>query len=290
MASLRQAKRCDSVAILPLLARFNNPGLRVEDFLRLFVDNRQCGFDFVGYMLEEQGKAVGFLAYTFSQRTIHGHLELLCNISNWIVLEKYRHQSLSLLMPALRLPGVTITNFSPTPDVLAICHKLGFKDLPAKQRIVLPVPLPRWGSRHVKVITDAAEVRKRAMPEQLRLIDDHSLPHHRYVWVDSPQGGCLLILNRVYKRVFGKLKLPFVRIHHISDAELCLRSISQAVTSCARQFGVVGAIVEDRYLLGRPVRFSFDRPGSANVAAFRSSNLSANDIDGLYSELALLNY
>jgi hypothetical protein len=290
MASLRQAKRDDSVAILPLLARFNNPGVCLEDFLHLFVDNSRCGFDFVGYMLEEQGKPVGFLAYTFSQRTIRGNLELLCNISNWIVLEKYRHQSLSLLMPALRLPGVTITIFTPSPDVLAICYKLGFKDLPAKQRIVLPVPPLRWGAQHVNIITNASEIRKRATPEQLRLMDDHSLPHHRYVLVDSPQGGCLLILNRVHKRVFGNLKLPFVRIHHISDAELCLRSISQVVALCARQFGVVGAIVEDRYLLGRPVPFSFDRPGPTNVAAFRSSTLSANDIDGLYSELVLLNY
>jgi acetoacetyl-CoA synthetase len=290
MASLRPAKTADADAVLQLLSRFNNPDLCDEDFTRLFVDNSWCGFDYVGYMLEDEGNAVGFLAYTFSQRMIRGKIELLCSLSNWIVLEKYRFQSLSLLMPALRLPRVTLTSFTPIPTVYAINRNFGFEDLPAKQRIILPVPAFRWGKARTQVIMDATEIRKRAMPEQLRLMDDHSLPHHRYAMVSSLQGDSLLIMNRVSKRIFRNIRLPFIRIHHVGDPEICVDSMSEIVTSCARQFSVVGAIVDDRYLLGRPVPFSFDRPGHTIPAGFRSSTLSANDIDGLYSELVLLNY
>jgi len=52
----------------------------------------------------------------------------------------------------------------------------------------------------------------------------------------------------------------------------------------------VGTIVDERTLRGHKIWHSFPRPGGARTAAFKSSKLTALDIDNLYSEMVLLNY
>jgi hypothetical protein len=54
--------------------------------------------------------------------------------------------------------------------------------------------------------------------------------------------------------------------------------------------GTVAMIVDDRTLRGVVPWHSFVRPDGKRNAAFRSSKLTANDIDGLYTEAVLLNY
>ncbi len=49
-------------------------------------------------------------------------------------------------------------------------------------------------------------------------------------------------------------------------------------------------IVDDRMLHGTVPWHSFMRPGGERTAAFRSERLTAEDIDGLYTEAVLLNY
>jgi hypothetical protein len=49
-------------------------------------------------------------------------------------------------------------------------------------------------------------------------------------------------------------------------------------------------IVDNRMLQGTVPWHSFVRPGGERKAAFRSKWLTAQDIDGLYTEATLLNY
>ena len=287
MASLRKATPEDFSFVLPLLTQFKNE-LDPADYRRLFTDT--LGEGYIGYLLEDAGKPVGFLSYVFSRRPFGGKEHIFCNLSCWIVLEPYRHQSLSLLMPALRIKGATLTNFTPTPEVFAISKKLGFTTLAGKQRILLPVPKPRLRLSRTKIFTSTREAGARVDRDQARIIEDHSLPHHRHVVVETPDGRCLLVLNRVKKRVRDHLKVPFLRVHHVSNFDVFSKTLPEIVTRCALSFGAVAMLAEERYLRGCSVPVSFPRPKHAGMSAFKSDTLRAEDIDGLYSELVLLNY
>ena len=58
----------------------------------------------------------------------------------------------------------------------------------------------------------------------------------------------------------------------------------------AASLKVVAMIVDDRMLQGTVPWHSFMRAGGERKAAFRSKRLTAEDIDGLYTEATLLNY
>jgi hypothetical protein len=62
------------------------------------------------------------------------------------------------------------------------------------------------------------------------------------------------------------------------------------VVRVAASLKIVAMIVDDRMLRGTVPWHSFMRPGGERKAAFRSRTLTAEDIDGLYTEAVLLNY
>jgi hypothetical protein len=88
----------------------------------------------------------------------------------------------------------------------------------------------------------------------------------------------------------GNVRVPFARIHHLSNADVFAKYADRLVLAVAADLKVVGTIVDERTLRGHKIWNSFPRPGGARTAAFKSSKLTALDIDNLYSEMVLLNY
>ncbi len=288
MATLRKATPQDYAAVRPLFDHFGGERGSHDYWKNLFQPSRVPEHDTLGYLLESEGNVVGFLATTFSQRHINGRDHVFCNTSNWVVLESHRHESLKLMMPALKLKNVTLTNFTPTPDVLAMCRKLGFRDLDGRQRIFLPSFVRKSG---VEIVASAKAIASQVSEAQAACVRDHALSFHRHLLVRAGKDDCLVILNRTPKRLAPGLRVPFARAHYISNPRVFAQHAGRIAADCMGRFGVGGLIAEERTLQDEPRPWnSFLRPNYPLVACYTSDSLDPHHIDALYSELVLLNY
>jgi hypothetical protein len=157
------------------------------------------------------------------------------------------------------------------------------------ERIILPVVTPGMFTRRCQVLTGRDEVWRALDGEALRFFRDHHLPYNHHVLLRAPEGDCYVMLNRSPKAV-GRVRLPFGRIHYVSAPEIFVRYLEAATVRIAVALKVVALMIDDRMLGGARPWHSFLRPGGERKAAFRSTKLTADDIDGLYTEAVLLNY
>lgn len=290
MAKLLKITPDDFELVYPLLLDFRNPDHTREDWHRLFSEHQEQGPGYCGYALVDHERAVGFLGYKFSQRTIRGELHTLCNIHNWIVKPSHRHASLSLVLPAMKLEDVTLTNYTPTPEVRTICKRLGFSAMDGTQRLILPGGGAAFRLQNARMYFGAEEVLRHVDGQAAKLVDDHQLPHHRHALIQSQFGTCLVIMNRTRKRVREGLRVPMLHCHHVSNRAVFQRYAGLAASHLCLRSGALALIAVERYLSEPYPRMSIRRPGGRFEALFKSARLGPEDIDGLYSEMSLLNY
>ena len=272
------------------LLEFKNALLTKENWRQLFVDHSGLQNGRFGWLLADGDDVVGFLGTILSERRIRGEAVRLCNTSSWIVKPEYRSHSLALHLKAVADKGVTVTNFSPRPEVLNLLEKLGFTRIDRSERIILPAVTARTFMDRCEILTKPGAVQEALKGESLRHFRDHQLPFNRHVLLRTPEGDCYVMMNRTLKTIRGKLRLPFARVHHIGAPDIFVRHLEKLVVRVAASAKVVAMIVESRMLRGTPPWHSFMRPGAELNAAFRSKKLTAEDIDGLYTEAVLLNF
>ncbi len=287
-ATIREARADDFPRVLPLLREFRNEQLTDADWHRLFEDHSGVQGDTFGYVLEDAGEVVGFIAAIRSEREVRGERLRFVNASSWIVRDAYRAHSLPLFVKLLADRQAVVTNLSPTPQVLEMMLKLGFTRLDMTQRILVPSLAGLFGK--ARVVTGRAALERELTGEPLRFLRDHDLPFHRHALVRAPEGSCYLMANRSSKQVRRGLRLPFARVHHVSAPDVLVRHAPQVALRLALAFGVVGVVVDERMLGGAVPAHSRPRPGGARTAAYRSKVVEGTDVDGLYTESVLLNF
>jgi hypothetical protein len=290
MVTIREARGEDFPRVYPLLLEFRNKGLSREHWSQLFVDHSGLQNGRFGWMLVDGEEVVGFVGTILSERTIRGEKVRLCNTSSWIVKNAYRAHSLALHAKVIEDPDLAVTNLSPTAQVLKLLQRMGFTLMDKSERIIVPVVTPRTFTDHCEVLTDPAEVERALAGEPLRFFRDHHLPYNHHALLRAAEGDCYVMMNRSLKAIRGKLRVPVARVHHIGAPEVFARHTEKAVARIAAALRVPAMVVDDRMLRGRAPWHSFPRPGDKRQAAFRSGKLTADDIDGLYTEAVLLNY
>jgi hypothetical protein len=167
--------------------------------------------------------------------------------------------------------------------------KLRYTVFDRTERIVLPGPSASL-LRPCTILTDPAAITAVAADEVKRFVRDHRLPYNRHVLVRSAEGDCYVMFCRAYKTVRGSTRLPFARVHHLSNPPVFARHAARVVTTVMATSRVVAMIVEERMLHGQTIWHSFERPGGKRLGSFRSSKITADDVDNLYAEHVLLNY
>jgi acetoacetyl-CoA synthetase len=290
MLTIREARGDDFSRVYPLLLDFHNKHVSEEHWKQLFIDHTGLQHDRYGWVIVDGDRVVGFLGTILSERTVRGEKVRLCNTSSWIVKSEYRAHSLALHAKVLAYEGIAITNLSPTPQVLKMVEKLGFTLMDKSERIIVPVITPRTFTDRCEVLTGALELERALEGEPLRFFRDHQLPYNHHALVRAREGDCYIMMNRSPKTIAGKLRLPFARVHHIGAPDVFMRHTERIVARIAASLKVVAMVVDERMLRGRAPWHSFARPGGRRTAAFRSDKLTAEDIDGLYTEAVLLNY
>jgi len=289
MLIIREARSDDFEPVYRLLLEFKNSNVNKEHWRQLFVDHSGLQNDQFGWVLVDGCDVVGFLCTIWSNRTVRGETVRLCNASNWIVKPEYRAHSLALHAKVVADKSVTVTNLSPSPLTCKILATLGFTVVDKSERIVLPVVTAQTFLDRCEILTDARAVEDALEGERLQFFRDHQLPYNNHILMRTRAGDCYLMMNRSLKAVRGNLRLPFARVHHISAPEIFVRHLDRLVVRVAAHLKVVAMIVDDRMLHGVVPWHSFMRSGEVKLA-FRSKGLTAADIDGLYTEVTLLNY
>lgn len=281
MPTIHKVYPSDFDLIYPLLLEFDNPLLDRQAWRALFSPHWDAPQDHFGYYIEEDGKAVGFLGTIFSRRTINGQPRNFCNMSTWVVKEEYRGMSLMLLFELLKLKGYTITNFT-AYHVAGMLRKAGFKDLAAHVKVIPPLPHPAalWGG--VEVVTRLEQIAARLRGDLLDIHTHHAPLKCRQTLLERGAEQCLVIFDVVRRK-----RLSVARVHFISNPVFFARRAGQFTLPFCFKNRVAALFVPENLLQGQAVRLAFTIP-QRQTQLYKSADLSANDIDALYSELQIL--
>jgi hypothetical protein len=282
MFTIKKARAEDFELVYPLLQSFNNPNLSRTDWKKIFVNHFHASEDYCGLMLLKDEQVKGYLGLIFSSRTINERPEKFCNLTSWIVNEDCRGHGLSLLLEVLRLKDYTITNFTPSGDAEAVMAKLGFTAIEIHQQVLFPLPRPAFGRSPYHCYFKATEIRERLGPIDVVIFNDHQNFDCQHVLLTSDQDYCYVITKKTWRK-----HLPFAKVHYLSNRDLFVRSIESLKKEICWRLGVVGIMVDYRYVGGHEFKHSFRYPHEKK-AYFKSPRVEVHAIDTVYSELVVL--
>lgn len=254
-----------------------NPRLSVEAWGRAIVPPwPEAGSNF-GYMLRCEGEIVGANVAFYSDRDVDGRPTRFCNLAAWCVLEPYRAHGVRLLRALTSQPGLQFTDLSPSGNVVAINERLHFQHLDTTT--VLVPNLPRVAGA-VRVVSNVDEIARRLEGDQRRIFEDHRAAAAAiHVLLVDGDRQCYVIARKDTRK---RLRI-FATLLHASDPSMLSTVGPHLYSHLLLRHGALATLAELRIVGAAPAvswRLSRSRP-----RMFRSSDLSAEHIDYLYSEL-----
>jgi hypothetical protein len=297
----------DFERVFPLLEKFENPDFSKDRWKKLFCKYWESGEDNIGYVMSDVDIVVGFIGTIFSARIINGKHEKICNLSSWIVLPEYRSQSLLLFNDILKNKEISVTSFTSIPAAIKILSRLGFKTLDTcyywywNNKLV--------GKNKIQYTSDPLEFEKLLSVEQLKIYHNH-LPFNasHFVFTDS-KDSCYTIfrvknttlrtllsnrfvnyMNFVLRKTLGVNFLGrntrVARAMYISNTAFFNKFIYRINNVVAKELNVSGVTMDARFCSGSKKLFRYK--SCPYISLFHSLRLSPAELDGLYSELFIL--
>ena len=268
--------------IHPLLLLFPTKKMSKEDWRRMLFTYPWSDSPHRGYAIYADGKAVGFLGTIFSARPLAGRMERVCSLSSWIVLKEYRHASLSLVTPILKLRDSTILNPTPSPAAYEIFSKLGFKPLES-ERLILP-PLPGIGETaraFTGSIVRSREILESELAGEERAIyrDLSSSPVAQHVLLRRGGRTCYVVATPIHRR-----GIPFAEIQYIGDRDFFWEHRILAHAALLRSTRAIALWVDGRFARGQRTPLALRWPAPRLYRPTRKE-ITPEMIDGLYSEM-----
>jgi len=268
--------------IHPLLRLFPTKKMSKEDWRWMLFTYPWSDSPHRGYAIYADGKAVGFCGTIFSARPLAGRMERVCSLSSWIVLKEYRHASLSLVTPILKLRDCTILNPTPSPVAYEIFSKLGFKPLESERLIVPPLP----GIAEAARALSGSGVRSRevlqselAGEEQAIYRDLGSSRVAQHVLLRRGGRKCYVVATPVHRR-----GIPFAEIQYIGDREFFWEHRILAHAALLRPTRAMALWVDSRFAGKRRPPLALRWPARRLYRPIRKE-ITPEMIDGLYSEM-----
>lgn len=237
-----------------------------------------------GFQLVVDSVIVGAYVAVYSVRELDGERRQLCNLAAFCVLEQYRSHGLRLMRALLAQKGFEFTDFSPSGNVVALNERLGFEMLDTKTTLAPNLPgLPRRG---VTVTNDPAVVSDVLRGRDAQIYRDHRLaPAARHIVALSGTEYAYLIIRKDRRK-----RLPFFAtpLYAGGSTGLLRSAWPQLASHLLLHHRSLATLAEDRVLGFAPrLGITLRRP---RAKMFRSTKLSADAIDYLYSELTLLEW
>jgi hypothetical protein len=235
-----------------------------------------------GYLLRAGDTVVGAQLAFYSRREIRGQALDICNVGAWCVHPEYRFSGVRLLKAVLLQDGYHFTDLSPSGNVVPLNERLHFTHLDTTTALSLNAsPLPS----RADVSSDPEVVENVLSHEDRQVYLDHrKTPAARHAVLVDGKRSCYVMFRHDRRR-----GLPlFVSILHVTDRDLLHRHFGAFSRFALLRHGAVATLSELR-IVGRPPPLSriVRRP---RPKMFRSSVLTAGDVDYLYSELECLEW
>jgi len=234
-----------------------------------------------GFMLRCGDQITGVLCAIYSEQHIEGVVKQFCNPHSWCVLPDFRKRSIDLVLALIRQQNYTFTMFSPNKEGREIFKYLKFKPLDNRNLIFLNFPFV-YGGGQVVDFHNAEQVKKYLPEDAAR----HYLDHADFSWLNflffhkNHQYGFLIFKKYRYKR------LGNAWIMYVSDVALFKQCWPAIRTHLLFRQGMFTSKIEAR-LLDQPMKTWFE-PEQGLQKFYLSSELSADSIQNLYSELVTL--
>ncbi|WP_460891925.1 hypothetical protein [Rufibacter soli] len=301
MVEVRKAYADDFEGILPLLMNFNKD---VSIWRNLFINHWNHKENYFGFVVTDEEKIVGFLGGIFSSRIIRGQQEKFCNLSTWIIDEKYKKHGLSLFLPVLELDEYTITNFSSAEKTYIISKKLGFEDIEPNLQYFIPT----FRSRTLKGLSielDPLKIEKVLKGEDLKIFKDHLNFQCHHIYINHGDEYSYLVVkqtqaflkpvyyvNRFFQKIF---KTNFIQehallgqLHYVSNKSLFQSSLGSISWEICRRLKIIGLVANAAWL-GECKGIKAWPYKTFSSPLFRSTSLKKEDIDTMYSEVFIIN-
>lgn len=280
-ARIERATLAHAEAVEQALLRELNPRISSAEWRRLFVPRWADDSLPLGSVLVDDGRIVGFASYIHAKLPRRDATDAaLCNISTWVTAPSHTSQALSLVMPALQLRDVTITNLTPTTSVNGIFTKLGFALLEDAVRWLRPAPWRRSEWRGAAPLQDLAAILPKLPEWEARIARDHA-DLVRHLWIPGPGGQHAYLQYLVVQR----RKLRTAKVLWCTPGALAAASMSIR-RALHRACGAWLVEIEARS--APPELPAAPRIPLPVPRLFRSPMLKPADVPSAYSEMPLL--
>ncbi|MBF0418472.1 MAG: hypothetical protein HQL86_09525 [Magnetococcales bacterium] len=233
-----------------------------------------------GFMLVDENRVVGAFMALHAERIIRGRIEKWCNLGNWVVLEPYRAQSLSLMRAAKAAPDTHYTLLAPNETVARIFATQRFVRLSDRITILSTMTWPtRFQSR---VIEKRHEIMNLLPPDAARdCLNHRPFPWLRQLALGDRDGYCHII-HKPFKQ--GRFKAT--HLLHSSDGERFIRHYPALARHLLFSEGITSVRVPGHLL---PASFPSAREiRDPRPRLYFSNHLDEREVSFLYTELLTL--
>jgi acetoacetyl-CoA synthetase len=264
---------------------FNNPEVGRQDWRRIFEHSWSGSSHNFGFVLTIESEVVGFLGTIYSRPPRRTQPpELVCNLTSWYVRPEYRGWGALLLAEAMRDNSVTYTSLTPGPETQPVMQSLNFATL-EKRRIFAPLlNLPTLWASGIRFEYEPEKIYSLLNEADRRIYEDHAHYDLLHVVVRHGSDSSYLVLKRRVLHAGRWIRVPFSEMLYCSKPALLARHFEWIkLALLARQRTILLAAHE------RFVPATVRALRNARLDRYRSSSdLTAADLDLLYSEFVLL--
>lgn len=232
-----------------------------------------------GVKLTDGERLVGVFLAIYSDQSIRGHTERVCNPHTWCVLKEYRSKAVGLAAALVKQPGYHFSMLTPNPNVDAVFRFMKFRELDTRLSIFPNLPRPSAA----RVVAGDNAIRASLRDDTLRDYERHAdIPWLRHAVLELPDGGRCWIVHkpRIWK------KLPCADLLHVSDPTIFRRCLPALRTHLLLRCRMVWTRVETRFV-GEHPPWSIARTRT-QPKLFLSKTLRDGDVRDIYSELVSL--
>jgi hypothetical protein len=255
-----------------------------DDVRRIVLHDWQVDRPNYGHLLEADGQVVGCILAAYSDRTIGGRLERICNIGTWYVAPAFRRYSLPLSWKLGTDRGYTYTALTPNATSQALFLRGGYQVLASEYHMYLPGQDLGTRFRGARFTADPGQIERELDPIDRRIFRDHQ-PFdckHLLMTVRGEAGYVYVVARR--SKIWRRNLVPMSEILYASNKALAGQwfeplKLAILLTQRSLVLATERRLLGDDAPLGKPVH---------RLRFFRSETLSAPDIDNLYSEAVLL--
>lgn len=281
---LRPIRDEDAASVSRFLHTHLNPRIPPERWAALMAPPWPAHGPNHGFQLVADAQVVGAYVAVYAQRELGGARVSICNLAAFCVLPPHRTHSIRLLRAVLGQRGYEFTDLSPSGNVVELNRRLGFTALDTRTRITPNLPAPRRPG--VRLITDPDAIGDAVAGRDREIFTDHRrAPAARHIVVTRADEYAYLVVRKDRRKGLPLFATP---LYAGGSSALLEYAWPQVATLLLVGHGTPFTLAEPR-VLGFTPRWGVDqrRPRSK---MFRSRILASDDLDYLYSELALLQW